>query len=254
VQRADIDRLENGVIKPAFPDVPDGSLSFLADLDAAGRSARGGVGSTRCPMGVLRVEESCRLSHAPTWHDGQLESRTLMLRVFVAADGYGGYELMPGGLSRIAGAMGPIVSSQRGGGSKDTWVLSNAPSSGTVPRVPAELARPNDLGVSSRAAEHLFWLGAAERAGPARVCCAPCSRGSATLRSPIVPPSFQDPSRAEPAAGARRAKVPAKRRHVADASLTERLVRNLFDRQRGTSHSTWSRLRGWRARFAIACR
>jgi uncharacterized circularly permuted ATP-grasp superfamily protein/uncharacterized alpha-E superfamily protein len=231
---ADIDRLENGVIKPAFPDVPMEPV-FLADLDTAGRSAWRRR-FDEMPDAFV-VEEFVPLSHAPTWHDGRLESRTLMLRVFVAADGYGGYELMPGGLSRIAGAMGPIVSSQRGGGSKDTWVLSNAPSSGTVPRVPAELARPNDLGVSSRAAEHLFWLGRyAERAETsARLLRAMLTRLSDPSASPIVPPSFLRtcleqnlllaPDVSEDAGEESEATV-------ADASLlTERLVRNLFDRQ-----------------------
>ena len=58
---------------------------------------------------------------------GQLESRAVMLRVFLVADGHGDYQVMPGGLTRIAGSDRHIVSSQRGGSSKDTWVLSDAP-------------------------------------------------------------------------------------------------------------------------------
>ena len=69
------------------------------------------------------VEEFLPLSHAPVWHDGRLESRALMLRVFLLADGRGDYRMMPGGLSRIAGAVRHVVSGQRGGSSKDTWVL-----------------------------------------------------------------------------------------------------------------------------------
>jgi uncharacterized circularly permuted ATP-grasp superfamily protein/uncharacterized alpha-E superfamily protein len=223
---ADIDHLESGVIKPAFPDVPMEPV-FLADLDAAGRSAwRQRFDET---PDAFVVEEFVPLSHAPTWHDGQLESRTLMLRVFVAADGRGGYDLMPGGLSRIAGTMGPVVSSQRGGGSKDTWVLSDAHAAGATPR---EQVRQNDLGVSSRAAEHLFWLGRyAERAETnARLLRAVLTRLSDPSVPPTVPASFlrtcldqnlllaEDVSEdGDPS--------------LADASLlTERLVRNLFDR------------------------
>ena len=34
---------------------------------------------------------------------------------------------MPGGLVRVAGADGPVVSMQRGGRSKDAWVLWDEP-------------------------------------------------------------------------------------------------------------------------------
>ena len=61
-----------------------------------------------------------------------------MLRVFLVADGRGDYRVMPGGLSRIAGEDRHVVSGQRGGGSKDTWVLSDAPvapvAAGRAPR------------------------------------------------------------------------------------------------------------------------
>jgi uncharacterized circularly permuted ATP-grasp superfamily protein/uncharacterized alpha-E superfamily protein len=146
------------VVKSAFAD---GSMEpvFLADLDAAGRAAW----EARLADAPERfvVEEYLPLSHAPVWHAGRLESRALMLRVFLVADGQGDYHVMPGGLSRIAGADRQIVSGQRGGGSKDTWVLSG------TPHEPARaLVRPHEGGLphgermtSSRAAEHLFWLG-----------------------------------------------------------------------------------------------
>ncbi len=51
-----------------------------------------------------------------------------MLRVFLVADGQGDYRMMPGGLCRIAGADPGIVSGQRGGSSKDTWVIAGAAS------------------------------------------------------------------------------------------------------------------------------
>ena len=41
---------------------------------------------------------------------------------------------MPGGLTRVSSTHdGPIVSMQRGGGSKDTWVLSDLPVSTFAP-------------------------------------------------------------------------------------------------------------------------
>jgi uncharacterized alpha-E superfamily protein len=84
-----------------------------------------------------------------------------MLRVFLIANGRGDYRLMPGGLSRIAGEERHVVSGQRGGSSKDTWVLSEAP---VLPLPPVERRqRAREVAgedqTSSRAAEHLFWLG-----------------------------------------------------------------------------------------------
>ena len=79
------------------------------------------------------------------------------------------YLVMPGGLTRMS--LGPdtsVVSMQRGGGSKDTWVLSSVPvdkfSLLAPPDQPLELKRStNDL--PSRVADNVFWLGRyAERA------------------------------------------------------------------------------------------
>jgi uncharacterized circularly permuted ATP-grasp superfamily protein/uncharacterized alpha-E superfamily protein len=176
------------VIKPAFPK-PSMAPVFASDLDAAGRQAW--ADRFRDAPGDYVVEERLPLSHAPTWHDGRLESRALMLRVFLGADGRGGYTLMPGGLSRIAGDAMPIVSTQRGGSSKDTWVLSDpaAHAAGAGRRTAHAHAVQIDAGVSSRAAENLFWLGRyAERAeSAARLLRAVLSR----LTDPASPDTFQ---------------------------------------------------------------
>jgi uncharacterized circularly permuted ATP-grasp superfamily protein/uncharacterized alpha-E superfamily protein len=151
-------RLAEGAIKPAFADASMEPV-FVSDLDAdARREWAERLGTT--PDAYV-VEELLPLSHAPVWHDGRLESRALMLRVFLLADGRGDYLLMPGGLSRIAGAVRHQVSGQRGGSSKDTWVLSDVPVAASAPI--ERRARPREARgepqTSSRAAEHLFWLG-----------------------------------------------------------------------------------------------
>ena len=151
-------RLARGVIKPAFAGASMEPV-FLSDLDAEARREWAERLDTGCDAYV--VEEFLPLSHAPAWHDGRLESRALMLRVFLLADGHGDYRVMPGGLSRIAGEDRQVVSGQRGGSSKDTWVLSDE---AVAPAVPVERrARMREAygepQTSSRAAEHLFWLG-----------------------------------------------------------------------------------------------
>ncbi len=117
------------------------------------------------PLASASLEQAGRsaLSHTLAWHDGALTSRGVILRVFLATDGRGDYRLMPGGLTRMAGAKAGSVSSQRGGGSKDTWVLSASPipdEPAVEERMPRRLSGSIDDGsTSSRAAEHLFWLG-----------------------------------------------------------------------------------------------
>ncbi|MFX6759672.1 hypothetical protein ABTH30_22515, partial [Acinetobacter baumannii] len=54
-------------------------------------------------------------------------NRTISLRVFAVADGEGGYQVMPGGLTRVAPRQRrDVVSMQQGGTSKDVWVLREA--------------------------------------------------------------------------------------------------------------------------------
>jgi uncharacterized circularly permuted ATP-grasp superfamily protein/uncharacterized alpha-E superfamily protein len=129
------------------------------------------------------AENGGGLSHAPIWEDGRLESRGVMLRVFLVSDGNGDYQVMPGGLARTADRDGRITPGQRrgpivgrggmvsgagGGSSKDTWVLADAPAD-HLSLLPGRL-RGEDIAhsrrkVSSRAGENLFWLGRyAERA------------------------------------------------------------------------------------------
>ena len=64
------------------------------------------------------------LSEHPTWIDGRLEPRHVDLRPYVL---YGQETfVLPGGLTRVALRRGSlVVNSSQGGGSKDTWVLSN---------------------------------------------------------------------------------------------------------------------------------
>jgi uncharacterized circularly permuted ATP-grasp superfamily protein/uncharacterized alpha-E superfamily protein len=147
-----------GVVKAAFPEdsMEPVFLSRLSASSLAEWNAR--LSQNR----AFVVQEFVPLSHAPIWHSGHLESRALMLRVFLVADGTGGYQIMPGGLSRIAGAEQEIVSGQRGGGSKDTWALATPVAAANPPPehgVAVLQSVRDEQPTTSRAAEHLFWLG-----------------------------------------------------------------------------------------------
>jgi uncharacterized circularly permuted ATP-grasp superfamily protein/uncharacterized alpha-E superfamily protein len=91
-----------------------------------------------------------------------LRSRTVGLRVFAVATPQG-WRVMPGGLTRVAGdGDARVIAMQRGGRSKDTWVLAEGPSSSLT--LLSSRVRPDDLVgeaayLSSRAAEHLYWFG-----------------------------------------------------------------------------------------------
>jgi uncharacterized circularly permuted ATP-grasp superfamily protein len=66
-----------------------------------------------------------QLSTVPTLIDGRLAPRHVDLRPFAVNDGTT-VRVLPGGLTRVALPEGQlVVNSSQGGGSKDTWVLSN---------------------------------------------------------------------------------------------------------------------------------
>ncbi len=107
-------------------------------------------------------QERLALSTTPALVDNRLEPRQMILRAFLAAAD-GSFMVMPGGLTRVAGSGDMLVTPMaKGGGSKDTWVLSSGPVSTFSllrPTVqPVELSRGGgDL--PSRSADNLFWLG-----------------------------------------------------------------------------------------------
>jgi len=160
-----LEHLDRMVIKRTFPSLSVQPV-FGRMLSATHRRALAAEIMAQPEQFVGQDEMA--LSAAPVWIGPKLEPRPLVLRMYVAAAGES-YAVMPGGLTRIAAtADTPIVSMQRGGGSKDTWVLSNGPVS------PMSLLAPPTIGIQrerrsgdlpSRVADNLFWLGRhAERA------------------------------------------------------------------------------------------
>jgi uncharacterized circularly permuted ATP-grasp superfamily protein/uncharacterized alpha-E superfamily protein len=151
--------LKRMVIKPAWGSRRADPV-FGADLSpAARRSWREAI---RARPDDYVGQEQLELSTAPVLASHGVSPRHLTLRAFLVATDPG-YAMMPGGLTRIAPAADTlVVSIQHGGGSKDTWVLSEGPVS-TFSLLPAtvqpiELSRDGD-DLPSRAADNLFWLG-----------------------------------------------------------------------------------------------
>jgi len=110
------------------------------------------------------AQEWVDLSTAPALGaDGvNLTPRRVTLRVYLVAT-ENSYRVMPGGLARVAADDdGHSVSMQKGGASKDAWVLSDAP----VPEVSlleshGEVIdlRRTGKNLPSRMADNFFWLG-----------------------------------------------------------------------------------------------
>jgi uncharacterized alpha-E superfamily protein len=122
------------------------------------------VDEIRARPGEFVGQSALALSTAPVWDGARLEPRAIVVRTFTAAVGDGdGWAVMPGGLTRVAGTTASrVVSTQSGGGSKDTWILSDGPVVPVSLLAPAGSAvavdrAPEDL--SSRVADNLFWLG-----------------------------------------------------------------------------------------------
>src|SRR5574343_457289 len=111
------------------------------------------------------AQEMVQLSQAPTWsraHERRLLARPVGLRAY-AVTTPDGYSVMPGGLARVATAAGArIISMQRGGSWKATWVLTTGPVSQFSMLKPSvgvrDLVRSGS-NLSSRVVENLFWLG-----------------------------------------------------------------------------------------------
>ena len=120
-------------------------------------------------------QEYIRASTTPSLVEGRLEPRRAILRAFLFAE-KDGYAVMPGGLTRCESETEALtVSIQNGGISKDTWILAPAPephiSLWKSQRTGRMQTAEASGGLSSRAAENLFWVGRyAERAeGHARL-------------------------------------------------------------------------------------
>lgn len=115
----------------------------------------------RAPFDFV-AQEKMPLSTAPVWGLKQLEPRPVVLRAFASATD-SGFAVMPGGLTRFSNSTEHnAVSMQRGGASKDTWVLADGPVSQLTLLKPAPRVIRLERGaieVTSRVGDNLFWLG-----------------------------------------------------------------------------------------------
>src|SRR5271168_3907100 len=162
-----VENIERLVIKPTYPN-QNFQAVFGRDLKAEERVKL--IARLNARPHAYVAQERLAFSQAPVWQSAGgggggaqvhgFSARALGIRVYAVATP-SGYRVMPGGLARIAADSADVVSMQRGGGSKDVWVLASGQRSideadvaGTSRRA---AARHDDL--PSSLAENLFWLG-----------------------------------------------------------------------------------------------
>lgn len=158
-------RLDHLLIKPLERSAREPAL-FGADLSPDERILLRAKVAARPQRFV--AQEWVQVSQAPVLerHAGRretIEPRAVGLRVFAVATP-DGYRVMPGGLARVAvDGDSRVIAMQRGGRSKDTWVLSGAPVNAAFSLLSSTVG-PDDLvgsrvNLPSRAAENLYWYG-----------------------------------------------------------------------------------------------
>lgn len=189
-------KIDKLVIKSAFR-VRGREISFGEKLSTAERAAL--IERMRFAPDRWAAQEQISFSTAPTWEEGKLVHKPVSVRVYLVATP-DGYMVMPGALTRVAASIdSPLMSMQKGGSSKDTWVLSDGPVENvtllSATRTPVELRRVgHNLG--SRVANHLFWLGRyAERAESSarllRSTLLRCSPESGMSETPLLLPLLE---------------------------------------------------------------
>ncbi len=165
------ENLVNSAVKATYPSL-DGHQHFASYLV-----------KNLSPKGYLELLEKIKkspddytiqsympLAQIPTWQSVNgtsaeqcIEPRSYMLRVFAMSDGLGNsWQILPGGLARIAANPDGIASMQRGGSSTDVWVQGQSytqlPILFPTPATPMGKAH-RDRVITSRSAENLYWFG-----------------------------------------------------------------------------------------------
>lgn len=161
-----LNNLESVVVKPAFPS---SGMEPVFGAEIPPEEKRRFADRLRARPYEYVAQEQVTLSTAPVWEHGHLVPRSVVLRAYVLNTG-SGWIAIPGGLVRVAetdgpgesSGKGPIVSMQRGGHSKDAWVLWDKPVDTFSMLRPR--GEPLDLthvkrAVPSSVADNVFWLG-----------------------------------------------------------------------------------------------
>ena len=151
-----LENLDRLVVKSTFPNQRFEPV-FARELSREARAQL--IRRLKARPYAYVAQERVSLSQAPAWKGAGLSGRALALRVYAVATKEG-YQVLPGGLARIASdSAADIVSHQRGGSSKDVWILPEAGqlAAAAEDKLPRYRTRGADL--PSRMGENLYWMG-----------------------------------------------------------------------------------------------
>ena len=164
-------QLAQCAIKPTYPgSVHHGNFESVLGRDLSAREVDEWAGRIARQGDDHTIQAYLPLAQMPTWqHDasgrtrgGRIVPRSFMLRVFAVSNGPQSWQVLPGGLSRVALANMEIATMQRGGSSADVWVVTRGAVDRTTllqPALTPGLVAQRKRLVTSRAAENLYWLG-----------------------------------------------------------------------------------------------
>jgi len=154
-----LEHLPDMVIKSAYPtrgadpvfgyELPEKQLSELAD-------------AMKSHPEQYVAQSPAMSCTTPAFSEHEVQPRRFVLRSYLVSRD-DSYMVMNGGLTRITPSVDSVlVSLQRGGGSKDTWVLSDAPVPPVTLLANGSQPVPHSRGTGdlpSMIADNLFWLG-----------------------------------------------------------------------------------------------
>ena len=156
-----LDHLDQLVIKPAWPNQ---RFEPVFGRTLSGEARRQLIERLQTRPHAYVAQEHMALSQAPVWRPyGALgfAAKAISIRMYAVGSAEG-HKVMPGGLARIAAndAAADVVSTQRGGGSKDIWVLGEPADEDVAetPRHASRMAIRYDE-IPSRLVENLYWFG-----------------------------------------------------------------------------------------------
>jgi hypothetical protein len=193
-------RLAECAIKPTYQgSAHHGSFEPVLGRDLSARELDEWAGRVARQGDDHTIQAYLPLAQMPTWQrdpagaGGRIVPRSVMLRVFAVANGPQSWQVLPGGLARVAHAKAEIATMQRGGSSADVWVMTRGAVDRTSLLSPALTpgalqktstgwaATPNAPKTPSR---WRVWHWAASTARTSRR--RPCWPGSGAWRSPTA--------------------------------------------------------------------
>ena len=165
------ENLVNSAVKATYPSLEGHQHfdSFLVKNLSAKESSKLLEKIIKSPDDFT-IQSYLPLAQIPTWQADSnpdlekcIEPRSYMLRVFAMSDGIGNsWQILPGGLARIAADPDGVASMQRGGSSTDVWVQGQSYTQLPIlfPSKATSVGKAHrDRVITSRSAENLYWFG-----------------------------------------------------------------------------------------------